>query len=562
MICLPKELTQKFLNGLKDGSVNPEDLSKMTSEERRSLFEDIVGKENAKSVNALFEEKMLLKDQQSGMITWAKEVGGLKPEARREMIDRINKLERVLNPAEERTFLNDLASKKLGTEVTVEEAKKLSELAKDATEKKNSLKDGGDRMEYGRARVALDNYVSDLKSTVKEPLTTRKAISNLAGLAKSLKATLDNSVIGRQGLKVLLTEPKIWLKNSIQSFVDIVQTFGGKEVMDEVKADVLSRENSLNGLYRRERLAVGVTEEAYPTNIPIDKIPVLGKAYKASEAAFTAFQYRTRADVFDKYVEMVNKAGGDVKGVGLLANALTGRGDLGRLESSANTINNVFFSPRLMKSNIDALTGHIIDRADMGTFARKKAAINTVKIIGAMAGILAIAKAINPKSVETDPRSADFGKIKIGDTRFDISGGMSGLVTLAFRLARMSTKSSTSGKITKLNSGKFGSQTGFDILSNFFENKLSPVASILKDILQGQDFQGNKPSVLEEANNLFTPLPITNFLEIKNNPKSANIIGAMIADGLGISTNTYSPQKTVKPSTKGRNLMQIMGITK
>jgi len=33
------------------------------------------------------------------------------------------------------------------------------------------------------------------------------------------------------------------------------------------------------------------------------------------------------------------------------------------------------------------------------------------------AAVLTIAKALKPGSVEDDPRSADFGKIKIGNTR-------------------------------------------------------------------------------------------------------------------------------------------------
>ncbi|MEK7092424.1 MAG: hypothetical protein AAB907_02260, partial [Patescibacteria group bacterium] len=409
-----------------------------------------------------------------------------------------------------------------------------------------------ERLAYGRERVKFSDYVSDLKNeTTKIRLsdlksspvgTLAKVASDLAGLAKSLKASLDNSVIGRQGLKVLLTNPRIWLKNSIQSFKDIVQTFGGKKVMDEVRADVLSRPNELNGLYRKEKLAIGVTEEAYPTSLP-EKIPIAGKVFEASQNAFTAFQYRTRADLFDKFVEMAEQSGADIKGIGRLANSLTGRGNLGQLETMANTVNNIFFSPRFLKSNIDALTGHILDYKNMGTFARIQAAKNTAKIVVGMAGILALAEAVLPGSIEKDPRSADFGKIRIGDTRFDVSGGMSSLVTLAMRLAMQSTKSSTTGKITPIDSGKFGSQTTGSVLLNYLSNKLSPVASVIKDLRQGEDFGGNKPTFLNEAKNLLAPIPITNYQELKNNPNSANILLAIISDLLGVGTNTYSAKK-------------------
>jgi hypothetical protein len=201
----------------------------------------------------------------------------------------------------------------------------------------------------------------------------------------------------------------------------------------------------------------------------------------------------------------------------------------------------------MLKSQIDTLLQPITG-AGGSNFVRKQAAINLLKIIGGTAAVLGTAKALNKNSVEFDPRSADFGKIRVKDTRFDVSGGMSSLVTLASRLITMSSKSSTTGNIKKLNARDkkgnpvFGAQTGTDVIYNFFENKLSPAASVAKDLIEGQDFDGNKPTILKEAKNLFMPLPIATFEELKNNPNSANILISMIADALGISTNTYSPK--------------------
>jgi hypothetical protein len=457
-------------------------------------------------------------------------------------------MDRVLDAADQQSFLEDLAAKRLGADVSYEEAQKLTELSRDVTQKRARLAPDT-RLEYGRARVALQNYVNDLKlETQKLTLedvrknpggTALRAVSGAGGLAKSLKASLDNSVIGRQGLKVLFTNPAVWLRNSAQSFVDLVHSFGGKNVMDEVKAEVLSRPNALNGLYEQEKLAVGVVEEAFPTALP-ERIPGLGRFFKASQDAFTAFQYRTRADVFDRYIDIAQRTNADTKGIGRIANSLTGRGTFGpRAESAVTHLNNVFFSPRFLKSNIDLLTVHALDR-DIGGFARRQAALNLLKVVGGIASVLAIAKAVNPDSVELDPRSADFGKIKVGATRFDVSGGMSSLATLAARLITQSSKSSVSGKVTELNTGKFGAPTGTDVLTSFFENKLAPLASAINDFaIRGTDFQGNKPTVAGTASNLFTPLPVTNYYELRDNPDSAPIMAALISDALGFGTNTY-----------------------
>jgi hypothetical protein len=120
---------------------------------------------------------------------------------------------------------------------------------------------------------------------------------------------------------------------------------------------------------------------------------------------------------------------------------------------------------------------------------------------------------------------------------------MSSLVVLASRLLTLSSKSSTSGKVTKLDSGKYGAQTGADVFVNFFENKLSPAASVIKDLMNQKDFSGNKPTIKSEASNLLMPLPITNAQELYGDPHAANPILAMIADALGIATNTYAPKK-------------------
>jgi hypothetical protein len=49
-------------------------------------------------VNSTFEAKLLLKDQQRGYLTWAKKLTGVTPEIRRDLISRIEKMDKVLNP--------------------------------------------------------------------------------------------------------------------------------------------------------------------------------------------------------------------------------------------------------------------------------------------------------------------------------------------------------------------------------------------------------------------------------------------------------------------------------
>lgn len=549
MFCLPKEFTNKFLAALKDGKLDPAKLSEVSSAERHATFVDVVGKDNATEVNALFESKLLLKNQQAGMIRWAKSLGGITPEVTNDLISKIEKMDKILSPENETSFLEELAAKRLGTEVTFEEAKQITELSKSIQITKEAMANGGDRMDYGHAKIALHNYVSDLKNSNAPTLLEKlkkpgDAFSELAGTSKGLKASLDNSAIFRQGWKTLFSNPVIWMKNAKQSFVDLAQQFGGKAVMDEVQADIQSRPTY--DLMRKAKLDTGTTEEQFPSHLA-EKIPLIGRAYKASEAAYTGFVYRTRADIFDKYLEVAKASGIDVSDkaqllpIGKLVNSLTGRGYLGKAEQVAGVVNNVFFSPRFLKSNLDFLTAHQLQKG-VTPFVRKQAALNLAKVVVGSATILSIAKAVNPNSVDFSMNGSNFGKIKANGTTFDVTGGMGSILVLAAKLATMSSKSSTTGKTTPLNSGKYGAQTGADVLVNFAEGKLSPIAGIFRDILKGQDFNGNKPTVLNEANNLLTPLPIINVIQLSQ-AKNAPILAGIIADSLGISVNPANPPK-------------------
>jgi len=541
MFCLPSTEVNKFLEQLKSGKIDPAKLSEMSSIERREFFKQFMSESSAKQTNALFESKLLLKNQQKGIINWAKSIAGLKPEVLRDMVTKVENMTEVLQPDKIDSFLSDLVEQRLGMTVTPSEASKIVELSKALKDAKEKMMAGGDRLEYGNARVAFGNYIADLKNNIPVNKNIGQYLLDAASASKSVKASLDNSAIFRQGWKTMITNPNLWFKNAKQSFKDIKNTFQGQEVLDAVNADLYSRPNY--ELYRRAKLAIGVIEEAYPSSLP-EKLPIIGKAFKASQSAFTGFVMRQRADIFDKYIEIAKNSDipldkAQLESIGSLVNSLTGRGRLGKFEPAADTINSVFFSPRLLKSNIDILTAHQFQKG-ITPFARRQAAINLMKILIGGATILTIANAIRPGSVETDPRSADFGKMKIGDTRFDITGGMSGLIILMARMALQGTKDAK-GKIVPINTDKFGSKTTTDLLVNFFENKLSPVASVLNDLLiRHRTFDYKNPTLKTEAVNLLVPLPITNYMELKDNPNSANIILSMIADALGIGVNTYT----------------------
>lgn len=574
--CLPKPLASKLLDALKDGSLDLDALSDMkSSDARRAAFEPHVGKENAQHVNALFEKTFLLKDQQRGLETWVKNLVGVKKSVRDGLLTKIEKMTAALTPSDEHGFMADLAESAFGAPVTEDEAKNivaasqkigaLKEAWNDDTQKWSS-EDA--RLQFGAAHVEFQNYVGGLKRGAKSLSFTEwlkspsKWWGTVAGVTKGVVASFDNSFFGRQGMKMLLTNPDIWSKSFVKSWGDIGKELVKVDAMAIIKADIFSRPNAMNGKYRAGKYALGIdTEEAFPSALP-EHVPILGRIYKASESAFNGAALRMRADLADRYIKAAEETGVDMtdskqaEGIGSLVNAMTGRGNISLPPKAADAINSTFFSLRFLKANYDTLTLHGLgtgfnESAGPGRdFARKKAAENLLKIIAGIAGVLTTANLLSPGSADLDPRSADFGKIKIGETRFDVTGGMGSLVTLAARLVPtlhnghwgLWMKSSTTGKWTDLREGKYGHQTALDVVNNFWEGKLAPAAGALRDLWKGKVFGGAPATPGNIAKNMFVPMPVQTFMDAEANPHSAPLLAIMILDGLGISSNTYQPK--------------------
>lgn len=569
LVCIPKNIAMELKTRLKSGEITPAKLAEMTPEARAKYFRSFLPEDYAQSVNALYESKTLLADQQRGLISWIKAATGTRPEVKRELIDRVMKMDQaILNPDELQPFLQDLAAKKIGVGVSRDEAKEIARLSKDYHEKAadalKSAKGSDARYDAGAARVKFDNYVAELKrdANVRNLRDWKNAplrslggqFSDIGGLAKSLKASMDLSFTFRQGFKSMFAHPVQWADNAANGFKLALKQLGNKgtsdDVVNAVKAEIYGRENALNGVYKKMKLDLGTVEEAYPTSLP-ERVPLLGRVYKASEAAFNGTAYRLRADVADVMMKEAARAGRDVtdpdllKSIGTYVNSLTGRGDLGRAEGFAKAFNNLFFSPRFFKSNVDFLTAHMFDK-NMDSLLKRRAAINLMRMIAGVGTGLAAAKAINPDLVNFDPTSADFGKIKVGDTRVDVTAGMSSLINLLARSADVIARGATQGEV------KLGGKKSYDrnnplgaLFGTFLSNKLAPLPGTIRDLSKGETFSGKPLNVNSTeglanlAVNLFAPIPVTNTLELADNPDSIGPILGTMLDGLGFGTNTY-----------------------
>lgn len=583
-VCLPQKERDSILTALKSGDLTIDSLYGLGSKERNALFEKYVGKDFADIVNSRFEQAMLSK-QKNAMVNWVRAVGTAKDPIRRDMLKKVERIKRALTSTEEMGFLQDIAETKLGIAVTEEEAQTLLTMKKTVDELKDAIPENApiaseERLAYGLAVDRFKNFVGEMKLNA-ETLTTAERLQgknmmtnliDLAGTAKSLISTLDNSFIGRQGIKTLLRgDYKIWLDTLKTSFKLFGQEMMAKAprglfkerddaVMAALRADVYSRPNALNGKYKAAKNGYGLGqfhEEAFPVSLP-SRIPFLGRIFKASETAFTGSALKMRVELADAMIAAAEKNGVDMldernaTAIGSLVGSMTGRGELTTFAAAGRQINALMFAPRFLKANFNTLTAHTFDKT-MTPYARRVAALSTIRIAASIGGIMAMSEILNPGSVDWDHRSTNFGKIKIGEKSYDITGGMSGLAVLASRITPSFhngewgfwTKDAKTGKYTKMSVGDFGEQTALDTFENFFEGKLSPAAGALRDIWRGQKMNGDKPSIVNTISGLTVPISLQ-VLQEELQKGNDDILFAMIAEGLGFSSTDATFRGTGK----------------
>ncbi len=538
--CLLPRFKNEFLQKLKSGEIDPDALASMNSRERLGFFEDFLPSDDALEVNALFESKLLLKNQKVGMITWAKKIGGITEPARRDLISKINRLENVLQPVEESKFLESLATKKLGVEVTQTEASKILKLSQNAESLRlrvvdNNFKDFDMRVEYGDAVLDFHEYMDEIAPK------DSNIIANILNVPRTLKATLDLSAPLRQGWG-MLSRPVHWTRAFSKMFKYAVS----KKAFRELQADIISRptyEHMKRGKLRISALSDKLSgrEEAYMTTL-------LGRApgVAASERAYVGFLNKLRADVFDDLLSRAEMAGeritpdsDAVRDIAKVVNDFTGSGNIGKNDRYAGTvpwINSVFFSLRKQSATVNMLNPKRYLDPKVSKTARKAAIRQLAGSLGFTATFLGLASAAG-WGVETDPTSSDFGKVKVGNSRFDVTGGSATYAHLLARMITGRTKSSTTGKVRGLGEG-YKPETRRSLLERFVRNKFSPGAAYLSNALGAEEDGFNAFDTKAETASLFIPIIIESIADLYEMDREI-LVPAVIAELFGVGVQTY-----------------------
>ena len=307
----------------------------------------------------------------------------------------------------------------------------------------------------------------------------------ILNLPKSMRSTLDMSAPLRQGLVFssrIITRPQQTASEFAHMFKVAFSEKRADDWLQYIKASPEYATMKASGLFLAEPNAkLSAREEVYRSNLA-DKIPIYKYFHNISQRAYTGFLNKQRVDAFLDFQEKMKRTGITpetnpeiFKSWADFVNNATGRGNVGQFEMSAEKLNNVFFSPRLIAARFNLLNPAAYKR--MPKEVRKEALKSMAEFIGVGTTVLFMA-AMGGADVELDPRSSDFGKIRIGDTRMDIWGGFVQWIRLFGQFFSGTRKSTATGEIMVLGDG-YGSTTHWDVLGNFFKNKLSPTPGYL-----------------------------------------------------------------------------------
>jgi uncharacterized phage infection (PIP) family protein YhgE len=408
------------------------------------------------------------------------------------------------------------------------------------------------RMELQKAKRAIQREVE-----MRKPTTPRKVAFEVANTLRALKATADMSSTLRQALPTLLANPI----RSTRNFGKSVEAFFSNKKADEI--DYLIHE--MPEQFYRDKAKLELSDWSSPSVTKreemfmdqwVERVPYLGQIFKSSNRHMVSFLNLQRVGMFDDFLHKYSNATDEeLTAWAHYINVMTGRGDIIAQGKAAELLGQLFFAPRFAASRVQApfmVANRLFRYRDLPRVS-KEVAKNAASLLST--GIAALVTAqMAGLDVTMDPDDADFGKIRIGDTRVDI---FAGFVQPARLLARIAEFPLDRAGITQ-SADKRDLQ---DMVYRFASMKFSPGVASAYWGLTGKDLVGREVGIDEAAINAFVPMVISDFKDAwkSQGPMGATAIGAASFIGLGASTYDDSRTATIH---KIRRLMDQGDITR
>ena len=397
----------------------------------------------------------------------------------------------------------------------------------------------------------------------KAPATWAQKLVDVLTLPKAMLASFDLSFPLRQGMILAPSQPKAWLK----SWGPMVKAFAtesnAKIVDDAMQADPLwSRFLDANGYHSPlSGGARAAREESFASRL-VEKIPGM----RSSQRAFQTFGNKLRFESWKNLVEGT-KAVGEPDAIdeafASFVNHATGRGDVPFRAGEILPGLSAFFSLRNFVSRFQVIADPLLVKS-VPLQVRAKMTGDLAKFFASGVTFLGMLKLAHDNgvpgfaniTVAHDPRSTDFGKIKVGDRRYDLWTGYAQMARYAAQVMsgeRLAQLPDDSKALVGINRKKYALR--------FLESKLDPTLGLLIDLYEsetytGEPLKGDLKTLRREAYNRLVPLFIQDLNESlqKYGPAGAafalpGLVGASVSD---YETSEGAKQYAAKQVMPGR----------
>jgi hypothetical protein len=331
------------------------------------------------------------------------------------------------------------------------------------------------------------------------------------GIQRALQAGLDFSALGVQGIiQLLSTNPTKTLKAVKEGLRFMASEKYEKEFFAKLQTDPLYPVMKKSGLalqlpnsklgsldYQLSASTINKIWNGlmYPLKLVSPKIYERAKLfnpYRATERAYSGTINTIRVQMFKQFAKDLQQQGitpeTDSKQYIIAANAtnnLTFRGRLRQAEPLAKELAVVFFAPRKITATLSLTNPFYYAHLWITSpTVAKRATLKMATFLTLATTITLVTKALREDDEEDEnpdvfnPLSADFMKLRIGNTRINLLGGLDQNLVFYARFITNNYKSSGSSKTKKLGENKYV-PTRWDLGEKFFTNKFAPTSGVV-----------------------------------------------------------------------------------
>lgn len=400
-------------------------------------------------------------------------------------------------------------------------------------------------------------------------------VGEILNIPRTLMSSLDFSAVLRQGLIPTISHPVIASKALKEMFLQAVSQKRFDRWFHDLRESEAYKTMEDSGLYVADPhdVRLSTKEETFMNNWA-EKVPIIGEsikigdktlipgigAIKASERAYVSYLNKMRVDLFANGMSLLESQGKTFKnspelykGLASFINSASGRGGVSKtIEKMSPFLSAALFAPRLIASRLNMLGLSDVLYGGKGFYGslpkeiRILALKDMAKFIGFGLSLLALVKFACPDCVEDDPRSSDFAKIHVGNTRYDIWGGFQQYFVFFTKLLMNQKITAADNKVHELDGSGRGTTTRLGLVENFTRGKLAPIPSIGVDYFAGRQMNYQPFNLKQEAKNHLLPLLYQDIKEAIDEQGAMGLVTVGLPGMFGIGVQTYDSDKNNK----------------